>query len=158
MTIVNPTKEIFADLLNELAELYDRAYDTPTLKLYKEVRPPKVLLQFLYSIDPEGLFVAEDKGRILGFISVHREWQSTDGDMVTEIQELVADPWARSKDVGHKLLLKGLEFARDKGLARAGTWVGEQNHRLLQVFAQEGFRRKYAWGKWVRLERHVRSA
>lgn len=158
MTIVNPTKEVFADLLDDLANLYDRAYEGPLLKLYKEVRPPKVFLQFLYSIDTGGFFVAEDGGNILGFISVHREWQSTDGDIVTEIQELAVDPGARSKDVGHQLLLRALEFARDRGLPRVGTWVGERNHRLLQLFAQAGFRHKYAWGKWVRLEKSIRPA
>ena len=158
MTIANPTKEIFAELLSELANLYEKAYEGPMLKLYKEVRPPKVFLQFLYSIDPEGFFVAEDKGEILGFVSVHREWQTTDGDVVTEIQELAVDPEAKSKDVGHKLLLRALEFTRDRGLPHVGTWVGEKNHRLLQLFAQEGFRRKYAWGKWVRQEKSVRPA
>jgi GNAT superfamily N-acetyltransferase len=158
MTIANPTKEIFADLLDDLADLYDRSYDGPILKLYKEVRPPKVFLQFLYSIDPEGFFVAEDRGTILGFISVHREWQTNDRDTVTEIQELAVDPGARSRDVGDQLLKRGLEFARDKGLARVGTWVGERNLRLRQVLTQHGFRQKYGWGKWVRLERNIRPA
>ena len=158
MTVANPTKEIFAELLNELADLYESAYEGPIMKLYKEVRPPKVYLQFLYSIDPEGFFVAEDRGQMLGFVAVHREWQTTDGDVVTEIQELAVDPAARSKDVGHQLLLRGLEFARDKGLARVGTWVGEKNMRLRQVLIQEAFRQKYSWGKWVRFEKPVRPA
>ena len=158
MIIANPTKDVFADLLDELADLYDRSYDGPVMKLYKEVRPPKVFLQFLYSIDPEGFFVAEDRGNILGFIAVHREWQTTDGDMVTEIHELAVDPGARSKDVGHQLIRKGLEFARDKGLARVGSWAGEKNMRSRQVFIQEGFRQKYSWGKWVRFEKPVRPA
>ena len=158
MIIANPTKEIFSDLQDELADLYDRAYEGPVMKLYKEVRPPKVFLQFLYSIDPEGFFVAEDKGNILGFVSVHREWQTTDGETVTEIQELAVDPGARSKDVGHQLLLRGLEFARDKGLQQVGTWVGEKNMRSRQILTQEGFRQKYGWGKWVRFAKTVRPA
>jgi|GEM_PF-4348565 len=158
MTIANPTKEVFADLLEELAELYDRAYDGAVMKLYKEVRPPKVFLQFLHSIDPEGFFVVEDRGEILGLISIHREWRTTDGDMVTEIQELAVDPGARSKDVGHHILLRGLEFARDKGLPRVGTWVGEKNLRSRQILTQAGFRQKYSWGKWVRFEKTIRPA
>jgi GNAT superfamily N-acetyltransferase len=158
MTIANPTKEVFADLLEELANLYERAYEGPILKLYKEVKPPKVFLQFLFALDPEGLFVAEDKGEILGFVAVQREWQTTDGDMVTEIHELAVDPGPRSKDVGHQLLLRALEFASDAGLARVGIWVGEKNMRTRQIFAQEGFRQKYSWGKWVRLEKILRPA
>ncbi len=158
MIIANPTKSVFADLLDGLADLYDRSYEGPVMKLYKEVRPPKVFLQFLYSIDPEGFSVAEDHGNILGFIAVHREWQTTDGDMVTEIHELAVDPNARSKDVGRQLIQKGLEFARDKGLARVGIWVGEKNMRSRQILLQEGFHQKYSWGKWVRFEKTVRPA
>lgn len=156
MTIVSPTKGTFTEILDDLAELYDRAYIGSTMKLYKEVRPPKVFLQFLYSIDPEGFFVAEDHGNILGFISVHREWQTQEGETVTEIQDLVVDPAARSKDVGHKLLQRGMDFAREKGQARVGTWAGEKNLRARQVFSQEGFKQKYGWGKWVRLEKALR--
>jgi GNAT superfamily N-acetyltransferase len=67
-----------------------------------------------------GLFVAEEAGRVVGWIHVTRSETLTDAPLA-EIDALIVDAQARSRGVGRRLV------------AAAETWAASRGHETLRV-------------------------
>jgi ribosomal protein S18 acetylase RimI-like enzyme len=84
---------------------------------------------------PDGIFVAEINGKIVGFVIVlRREWFNT--AYLDYIQ--VKTNWI-NKGVGHELLEKCIEWARKKGTRIIYTETGRNNDEAIKFYKKHGF-------------------
>ncbi len=96
--------------------------------------------------------VVEVAGQPVGFIVVDAGWRDRAGQPVGEIHELLVRPEHWGHGLGARLLQAGLEHIRQRGLRRAGLWVGHDNRRAQAFYARFGFR-PVRQGFWVRMEK-----
>jgi len=64
-------------------------------------------------VNPTGVFVAEENGRIVGYISTRLDRESGKG----RIPNLAVDKGSRGRGVGRKLIEFAVEFLRREGMA-----------------------------------------
>ncbi len=142
-------------LIDELLELYTRAYEGLEEYAYNTPSSIRRYLRWLHRHDPEGMFVARDQeGRIVGFIAVDSNWINR-GRRVGEIHELVVGPEARGKGLAKALIEKAIDYFRSKGLKTSGLWVGEHNRSAKKLYEKLGYKELYTKGIWIRMEKEI---
>ena len=80
--------------------------------------------------DGEAVFVADDDGRIVGFVSVGE----------CELYAIYALPEAWGSGAGPRLMRAALEQLRADGCAEAILWVLEDNPRARRFYEREGWK------------------
>jgi mycothiol synthase len=83
--------------------------------------------------DPAGLFVAERRGRVVGF-----HWTKVDGGM-GEVYVLAVDPDLHGEQLGAALLSRGLDHLAEVGANGVELYVEEDNARALDLYTAAGF-------------------
>jgi len=86
--------------------------------------------------DPEGFFVAEQDGRMVGF---HWTKVHDDDPPVGEVYVVGIDPEAQSLGLGKILTLAGLHYLRDRGLATVKLYVEAANAPAIALYSRLGF-------------------
>jgi len=86
--------------------------------------------------DPEGFFVAERDGRMVGF---HWTKVHDDDPPVGEVYVVGIDPEAQSLGLGKILTLAGLHYLRDRGLATVKLYVEAANTPAIALYSRLGF-------------------
>jgi GNAT superfamily N-acetyltransferase len=86
---------------------------------------PPSFQSFSLKDDPDGLWVAEDGGDILGFA-----WSWVSGD-VWFLAQLFVDPARQGHGIGNELLQRTLEHARKSKAAHKALITREKHHRYL---------------------------
>lgn len=106
--------------LDQLEDVYRQAYrgleeyaDTTTFRI-------RNYLNWLYSGEPEGFFVAEVEGRLIGFVSIHAEWWDKRLGETGEIHEICVHPEWKGKGGGAEALR-----SRHRVCASAGSPICE---------------------------------
>jgi ribosomal protein S18 acetylase RimI-like enzyme len=85
---------------------------------------------------PDGVFVAEISGKVAGFaIVMHREWFNI--AYLDYIQ--VKIEWI-NKGVGHKLIEKCIDWAKEKDARIIYTETGKKNERAIKFYQKHGFK------------------
>ena len=84
----------------------------------------------------ETVFVAEDDGRVVAFVSVG---SSREPGGLGELYAIYAAPEAWGSGAGTALMRTGLEALRDAGYAEAILWVLEDNPRARRFYEREGW-------------------
>lgn len=84
----------------------------------------------------ETVFLAEDDGRVVAFVSVG---PSRELEGVGELYAIYAVPEAWGSGAGPALMRTGLEALRDAGYAEAILWVLEDNPRARRFYEREGW-------------------
>jgi ribosomal protein S18 acetylase RimI-like enzyme len=88
------------------------------------------------AVCPEGIFVAEEEGRVVGYITTRPDPFTRIG----RIPNLAVDPGARGQGIGSALIRHALEYLREIGMAMAKIETLEQNARGQALYPRFGFR------------------
>jgi len=75
------------------------------------------------------------------------------GEPVGEIHEIVVSQKARERGVGKLLMEKAIGLFKEKGLSKAGLWVGRTNTHAYDFYRHLGFRETGRVGIWIRMEK-----
>jgi len=143
--------------LESLVQVYQSAYKRMMKYAYKKGERIKNYLEWLYQGDPEGLLAADRKGEIVGFASIHSEWEDWRWGKTGELHELVVREEFQGKGIGKKLFNKAVAYAVKKGCKTLSLWVGEENWIARSWYQRLGFEEKGSWGEWVRMRKDLSS-
>ncbi|MFN3870152.1 MAG: GNAT family N-acetyltransferase [Aquificaceae bacterium] len=139
-----------------LIQVYLKSYKG--LEEYSYTHPDDVqaYLNWLFRRDVAGIWIAEEKGKIVGFVASDGNWFSKrEGKVVGAIHELVVLPEGRGKGVGRLLVEKALEYFKSRGLDTAELWVGDQNRQALDFYKKLGFEEKDRFNYWIRMTKSL---
>ena len=143
-----------APWMKALVSLYQEAYRGLEEYAYTRPRDIKNYLKWLHKRAPDSFFLALEGDQLLGFAVADDRWLE-EGEPVGEIHEIVVSSRARSKGVGKALMERALAHFREKGLAKAGLWVGVTNDKAYEFYRHLGFQDKGTVGRWIRMERFL---
>lgn len=92
--------------------------------------------------DPDGFFLAERAGRLVGFhwTKAHGPDETGEPDRVGEIYVLGVDPSAQRLGLGKALALHGIRYLLDRGLPAVMLYVEASNPTAVGLYDRLGFR------------------
>ena len=110
-------------------------YSSPTGRIWSEDMV-KEMMNNASTEQPDGVFVAEIGGKVVGFaIVVYREWF---GIAYLDYIQTKAE-WTK-KGIGHRLIQKCVSWAREKGARIIYTETGRNNDRAIKFYQKHDFR------------------
>jgi len=148
-------RQIKEEELQDLVQVYQSAYQRMGKYAYRSKEKVKGYLRWLYRGDPEGFWVAEKEGKLIGFVSIHSEWEDWRWGRTGELHELAVEKIFQGKGVGKKLFARALRYARERGCRTLSLWVGEENWLARNWYQKLGFKEKGSWGDWVRMKKNL---
>ena len=95
------------------------------------------------SFDPQGYFLAESKGTIVGFISIEKEPWGQMGSQFGYIYQIGVTDSLKSSGLAAALLKKACDFAVDQNIDRIGVGVRKSNLSAINFFSRQGFKTAY---------------
>ncbi|RMH04071.1 MAG: GNAT family N-acetyltransferase [Aquificota bacterium] len=136
----------------KLVEVYLEGYKGLEEYAYNHPDDVQAYLNWLFRRDVAGIWVAEEDGKILGFVASDGNWFSKrEGKVVGAVHELVVLPPYRSKGVGKALMEKVFEYFKSRGLDLAELWVGDENIPALEFYKKLGFEERDRFNYWIRM-------
>jgi len=143
-------KKVNRNYLKDFVEVYRESYKGLEKYAYLSARDIKRYFKWLMSRDPEGFFVAEVNGSVVGFVASDANWFSfTEVKKVGEIHELFVHPSWRRKGIGTTLLLKAINYIKSRGRSTVELWVGNNNFGAISFYRKFGFKEKGNLGRWI---------
>lgn len=138
--------------IKDLVEVYLQGYKGLEEYSYTHPEDVQAYLNWLFRRDVAGIWVAEEEGKIVGFIASDGNWFSKrEGKVVGAIHELVILPEYRNKGIGKALVQKAIEYFKSRGLDTAELWVGDKNTQALEFYKSLGFEEKDRFNYWIRM-------
>jgi mycothiol synthase len=109
--------------------------------------------------DPEGFFLAEREGKLIGFhwTKIHGQDGREGGhahEAMGEVYVVGVDPSERGTGLGRALTLLGLHYLRSRGLFQVMLYVDESNSAAIRLYESLGFTH---WDTDVMFARHASS-
>ncbi len=95
---------------------------------------------FRYNLSIQGVyyFVYEDKGEILGFVSLHIQRLLHHAASVGEIQEIIVDKRERGSGIGKMLYDKVMEVSVQQGCQQLEVCCSQRNATGCSFYASQG--------------------
>lgn len=116
--------------IKDLVEVYLQGYKGLEEYSYTHSEDVQAYLNWLFRRDVAGIWVAEEDGKIVGFVASDGNWFSKrEGKVVGAIHELVILPEYRNKGIGKALVEKVIEYFKSRGLDTAELWVGDKKNQ-----------------------------
>jgi GNAT superfamily N-acetyltransferase len=84
------------------------------------------------------LFVADERGELIGFAVMGMKWASTRGSRAGHLEDLFVAPEARGKGVADAMIARCAERCRELGGTALGWITATDNHRAQQVYDRIG--------------------
>ena len=138
--------------IKDLIEVYLQGYKGLEEYSYTHPEDVQAYLNWLFRRDVAGIWVAEEEGKIVGFIASDGNWFSKrEGKVVGAIHELVILPEYRNKGIGKALVEKVIEYFKSRGLDTAELWVGDKNTQALEFYKSLGFEERDRFNYWIRM-------
>ncbi|HCO39572.1 MAG TPA: N-acetyltransferase [Aquificaceae bacterium] len=138
--------------IKDLIEVYLQGYKGLEEYSYTHPEDVQAYLNWLFRRDVAGIWVAEEDGKIVGFVASDGNWFSKrEGKVVGAIHELVILPEYRNKGIGKALVQKAIEYFKSRGLDTAELWVGDKNTQALEFYKSLGFEEKDRFNYWIRM-------
>jgi len=138
--------------IKDLIEVYLQGYKGLEEYSYTHPEDVQAYLNWLFRRDVAGIWVAEEDGKIVGFIASDGNWFSKrEGKVVGAIHELVILPEYRNKGIGKALVEKVIEYFKSRGLDTAELWVGDKNTQALEFYKSLGFEERDRFNYWIRM-------
>lgn len=138
----------------KLVEVYLEGYKGLEEYAYTHPDDVQAYINWLFRRDVAGIWIAEENGKIIGFVASDGNWFSKrEGKVVGAVHELVVLPEHRSKGVGRALMEKAMEYFKSRGLDLAELWVGDENTPALEFYKKLGFEERDRFNYWVRMTR-----
>lgn len=150
--LIRQTKQ---EELQDLVQVYQSAYKRMGKYAYRSERKIKSYLKWLYQGDPEGFWVAEKNGKLIGFVSLHSKWEDSRGGRTGELHEIAVQEEFQGEGVGKKLFDRAVRYAKEKGCGALSLWVGEENWLARSWYQRLGFKEKGGWGEWIRMRKNL---
>ncbi len=121
---------------DDLMDLYEilSGYSSPTGRIWSEDMVKKFLSDTLKE-QPDGVFVAEISGKVVGFaVVLYRTWNN-----VTYLDYIqVKIEWV-NKGVGSKLITECIIWAEKKNARIIYTETGKNNEKAISFYKKHGF-------------------
>lgn len=106
---------------------------------------------YLSGVDPRLAYVAEVRGRVVGFIIGEiRSWEFRQPP-TGWITAMVVNPDYQRKGIGRRLVAEVLDYFREKGIENVRTMVAWSDGEMLSFFTAMGFDR----GPFIELEKKL---
>jgi len=136
--------------LPKMIDVFMRAYEG--LEEYGEPSrgAARRYIKWLMRRSPEGTFVVEEDGRIIGFVCADPEWEIAESSRGGAIHEIVVDPGYRGRGIGRMLMEHAENYLRSKGVDVVELWVGRDNPARF-FYEKLGYQEKGLYGKWRRM-------
>jgi ribosomal protein S18 acetylase RimI-like enzyme len=148
-------RRVRQDELNKLVSVYISAYEGLEEYAYTSGSEVRSYMRWLYRGDPDGFFVAELDGKIVGFVAVHTNWWDKRIGRTAEIHELVVHKSYQCMGIGTKLMKCAIEHALECGCNFVSLWVGAENKVAREWYRKLGFEEVGEGYYWVRMVKRL---
>jgi len=109
-------------------------------KLSVDEREAQRLAWFADPTPRSGILVAEEAGRVVGFVTYAPSRDDDAGEETGEVPAIYVDPEVFGGGIGRALLEDAAAALREAGFARASLWVLERNERARHFYEKAGWR------------------
>ncbi len=120
--------------LEDIKEILSE-YPSPTGRVWSENMVEEMMSDALRE-QPGGVFVAAMSGKIVGFaIVMYRDWFN-----IAYLDYIQVKTDQINKGVGHRLIEKCVNWAREKSARMIYTETGKNNERAIKFYQRHGFK------------------
>jgi len=142
--------------LPKLVEIYLSGYRGLERYAYRSPSDAEDYLSWAYLEEPEGFFVAELAGELVGFVSVHTWGRGS--KRRGEVVELVVRGDLQGRGLGQRLMAQAEGYARTQGCRTLSLWVGEGNIRAIQFYRRLGYSERSRFERWIKMVKRLNRA
>jgi ribosomal protein S18 acetylase RimI-like enzyme len=125
-----------------IAKLVERYWEFEAISGFNRLRI-EALLKDLLSLPERGAaWVAENNGRVCGYLMAAYIYSVEYGGLMAEIDEFFVLPDTRSAGIGSSLLAAAQRDMAARGITRLQLQLGVDNQRGREFYQRQGFRRR----------------
>lgn len=118
---------------------------------------PLSSIQLFYEIPKEGFIVAEDGGKVVGFL-VANVRSPLEGELEGHILSIAVDPEYRRRGIGACLVTGIINTLKNKGVRKVALEVKLKNHGAREFYRLLGFKESHVVKHYYRMRGYTEDA